>query len=223
MNAGNLGQGPDFCVQPESKNSFLTTTTLLKRAQALLAKEFETGQPSTSKRRSRQHSPASSYRSDSSQSSHFSYDKDQLDRRHRRRKTRTNDNLERNGVKFKVGSTTPELDACESSVESSDDEDEGLTERLREMDVNDLIEQRDVFTRQIVTSLVALHQLNQELDRRRRRKSYSTFRKKDQSRGQQTGKNFFKFFLTLIKMSVYLFTLSTCPFVSLFILIIVCQ
>ena len=57
--------------------------------------------------------------------------------------------------------------------------DEGLSERLREMDVADLMEQRDVFTRQIVTSLVALHQLNQELDRRRRRKSYSTFRQKD--------------------------------------------
>ena len=217
MDAGSVGQGPGFCVQPDVKDTsstYLTTTTLLMRAQALLMKEIETsGNPSKSKRRSRQHSPASSYRSDSSQSSHFSYDKDQQDRRdergrHRRRKTRSTDEVDKNGVKFKVGSTTPELEVRESSIDSSDDDDEGLTERLREMDVTDLIEQRDVFTRQIVTSLVALHQLNQELDRRRRRKSYSTFRRKDQSRAQQNGKNFFEIFsdvkIIYVCLSIYL-------------------
>lgn len=148
----------------------------------MLLKDLETGQHRRVKRRLRQHSPSLSYKSDSSQSSHFSNDKDQLDmrderlRRHRRRH-RPNDDV----VRFKVGSATPEAENDENELidDDDDDEDEELVERLREMDVTDLIDQRDVLTRQIVTSLVALHQLNQELDRRRRRKSYSTFRKKD--------------------------------------------
>jgi len=177
MNSG-FAQGSEF--QPVPKSSTLSTTELLMRAQAMLVNVLETGHHRRAKRRLRQHSPSLSYRSDSSQSSHFSNDKDQLDmrderlRRHRRRH-RPNDDV----VRFKVGSATPEPENVESEFVDDDDEDEELVERLREMDVTDLIDQRDVLTRQIVTSLVALHQLNQELDRRRRRKSYSTFRKKD--------------------------------------------
>ncbi len=75
----------------------------------------------------------------------------------------------------KVGSPGPEQSPLYSDTSDNDE----LSERLREMDISDLLEQRDVFTRQIATSLVTLHQLNQELDRRRRRKSYKNFRRKD--------------------------------------------
>ena len=182
--ASNQGyQGP-----PIGKTSYLTTTELLLRAQALLAKDVHPAELRRPRRRSRQHSPTLSYRSDSSQSSHFSCDREQQDRReerqkrHRQRYRTTNDDV----VRFKVGSATPEKETVAANVDGVDldddddgDDDEQLVERLREMDVSDLVEQRDVLTRQIATSLVTLHHLNQELDRRRRRKSYSTFRKKD--------------------------------------------
>jgi len=176
VNAG-AGQSREFPSVPAGKTSYLTTTELLMRAQALLDK-VEPTEHRKPKRRSRPHSPTSSYRSDSSQSSHFSCDRDLSDvrlKRHRR-KHRASDDV----VRFKVGSATPEKEnSVDVDDDDDDDEEEQLSERLREMDVSDLVDQRDVLTRQIVTSLVTLHQLNQELDRRRRRKSYSTFRKKD--------------------------------------------
>ena len=93
----------------------------------------------------------------------------------------------------KVGSPCPDQSTSYSDASDNDE----LSERLREMDISDLLEQRDVFTRQIATSLVALHQLNQELDRRRRRKSYKNFRRKDATAtptwsSHQIGNYFFK-------------------------------
>ena len=157
--ASNQGfQGP-----PIGKTSYLTTTELLLRAQALLAKDVHPAELRRPRRRSRQHSPTLSYRSDSSQSSHFSCDREQLDRReerqkrHRQRYRTTNDDV----VRFKVGSATPEKETVAANVDGvdlddddDDDDDEQLVERLREMDVSDLVEQRDVLTRQIATSLV---------------------------------------------------------------------
>ena len=110
-------------AQSKESKSFVTTTALLLRAQALLMKEMETGsqqqqQPKVKRRPRERYSATSSCKSNSSQSSDDEgrsalKDNQRLHPRQWRKSRSQNDAVDENtsrssnGVKFKVGSTTP--------------------------------------------------------------------------------------------------------------------
>ncbi len=110
-------------AQGKESKSYVTTTALLLRAQALLMKEIETGsqqkqQPKVKRRPRERFSATSSCKSNSSQSSDDEGQSALKDNRRGNprqwRKIRTqgedldeNTSRSSNGVKFKVGSPTP--------------------------------------------------------------------------------------------------------------------